>query len=348
MGKDCGGNREGLLWGIITMKICLLGEFSGDLDEGMRKVSFYFAEELSKEHRVLTLDQRNVFTTNFWKDIKNFKPEIIHYIHGPSIKSFILLKVVSLYCRDAKTVMSAMHPGFSFLSKCFIPLFKPDIVLVQSTETEGMFKKLGCNIEFLPCGVDVKKFIPVTVRVKEKLREKYGIEKDKFVILHIGSIKVGRNVQLLEELQRDDNQVIVVGAVSMGIDKNLVQQLESSGCLVWARYFKSVEEIYALSDCYMFPTPPMNRLNSIEMPLSVLEAMSCNLPVITTKFGALPKVFGEGEGLFFVSKEEDFISIIETIKSSNIDVKTIEKVLPCSWENVGEKLNSIYNRLVAN
>ena len=36
----------------------------------------------------------------------------------------------------------------------------------------------------------------------------------------------------------------------------------------------------------------------IETPLSVLEALSCNIPVITTKFGSLP---------FYLKKEMVYI-----------------------------------------
>lgn len=327
------------------MKICLLGEFSGNLDEGMRIVSSHFAEELSNHHQILTSDIRNVFTKEFWRDIKNFDPDIIHYIHGPSIKSFVLLKMLSFRCRSAKTVMYAMHPDFSFLSKRFIPLFKPNLILIQSYETEEIFKNTGCKTEFLPCGVDIKKFKPATEETKEELRDKYGIDQDKFVILHIGSIKEGRNVQLLEKLQNENDQVIIIGAISTGIDKNLTQKLKNSGCLVWAEYFKNIEGIYALSDCYLFPTSSENKLSAIEMPLSVLEAMSCNLPVITTKFGALPRVFKEGDGLFFVKNEDDIFTVLERIKNTNMKVKTREKVLPYSWENIGKKLEEIYFRL---
>lgn len=327
------------------MKICLLGEYSGDLDEGMRKVSSYFAEELSKEHQVFTLDLRDVFTKAFWKDVKEFKPEIIHYIHGPSIKSFMLLKLISLYCRDVKTAMSAMHPSFSFLFKRLIPLFKPELVLAQSFESEGMFKKMGCDTEFLPCGVDTKKFTPNTARTKEELREKYGIDKEKFAVLHIGSIKKGRNIQLMEKLQKENNQVVIVGAISTGPDKDLAHRLEETGCLVWTKHFKNIEEIYLLSDCYIFPTPPMNKMNSIEMPLSVLEAMSCNLPVIATKFGALPRVFEEGNGLFFVENEKDIFTALEETKNRS-KINTREKVMPYAWDNVGKKLERIYETLL--
>lgn len=327
------------------MRICLLGEYSSNLDEGMRKVSYHLADELRKLHQILTLDLRKVFTKNFWKDVKNFNPQIIHYIHGPSTKSFVLVKVISRYCRDAKTVMSAMHPGFYFLSKRFIPMLEPDRILIQSYETEEMFKKLGCETEFMPCGVDVDRFTPVTDKVKEDLKRKYGIEKESFVILHVGSIKESRNIQSLEKLQTGDNQVVIVGALSTGINQGIYEQLKKSGCMVWTRYFKNIEEVYALSDCYLFPTLAENKLNAIELPLSVLEAMSCNLPVISTKFGALPRVFEEGDGLFFFEKERDFLITLEEAKNV-VDVKTREKVLPYSWENVGKKLEEIYYELI--
>lgn len=327
------------------MKICLLGDYSGSLDEGMRKTSFYFAEELAKEHQVLTLDLRDAFTKAFWRDVRNFNPDIIHYIPGATIRSFILLKIASFYCRNAKTVMSAMQPEFSFLSERFIPLFKPDLILTQSHETEEMFKKKGCETEFLPCGVDIKKFIPVIARTKEELREKYGIDKDKFAILHVGSIKEGRNVQLMEKIQKGNNLVIIIGAASTGIEKNLAQRLKKSGCLLWAKYFKNIEDIYAPSDCYLFPTLPVNKFNSIEMPLSVLEAMSCNLPVISTRFGALNRAFEEGNGLIFVDEEEDFMQGIEKIKNDKIEIRTREKVLSYSWENIIKRLEETYERL---
>lgn len=58
--------------------------------------------------------------------------------------------------------------------------------------------------------------------------------------------------------------------------------------------------------------------------MSVLEAMSCNLPVISTRFGALTRVFSEDNGLFFVGNNE-FDQIIKKIKNDNIEIKTREK-----------------------
>lgn len=333
------------------MRICLLGEFNENLDEGMRKFSFYVAKELSKYHHVLPLDLRKVISKSFWRSLKDFNPQIVHYIHGASLKSFILLKSISLYCQDAKTVISIMRPYFS-ASKFLISSIKPDLVLVQSDEIEHLFKTLKCETVFLPfAGVDTEKFNPRLKKIKEELREKYGVKRDKFVILHAGSIKEGRNVMLLKKLQGKNNQVIVVGATSTGIQRGILHKLEEAGCIVWTNYFEHIEEIYSLSDCYVFPVFPKkdifgrNIADSIEMPLSVIEAMACNLPVITTKFGALPRIFSEGVGLFFVEKERDFFAAVENIKTT-AKVNTREKVLPYSWGNIGKKLEEIYYGLI--
>ena len=336
------------------MRICLLGEYNENLDEGMRKSSYYINNELSKNHKTLPLDIRKFASKSFWRDLKEFNPNVVHYIHGSSLKSFLLLKIISLYCRNAKTIISMMLPRLSIISKHLISFIKPDLILIQSDEMERMFKAMKYRTEVLPTGgVDPEKFNPNLRQTKMELRVNYGIDNNKFVILHVGPIKKGRNVLLLKKLQENNNnQVLIVGAVPAGIHQEVLRQLENAGCIVWTKHFKRIEEIYALSDCYVFPVMLKKDIigrhvaDSIEMPLSVLEAMSCNLPVITTRFGDLPKVFDEGGGLFFADKEEDFIVALKSIEDANTEIKTREKVLPYSWDNVGKKLEEIYLKMV--
>lgn len=335
------------------MKICLLGEFRGNLDEAARKISFYISKELSKRHEILSLDLREILSITFWKNLKKFDPQIIHYIHGGSLRSFMLLKIFSLYCKKAKTVSSVMRLSLPLNSKKMFHLIKPNLILAQSNTVEEIFRNFGCMVFFFPIGgVNIEKFTPITLKAKEKLREKYRIEKDKFVILHVGSLREGRNVQLLRMIQGKDNQMLIVSAVSLGFQKQIFHKLKEAGCIVWLKYFENIEEIYSFSDCYVFPVSQKKDIfgreiaSSIEMPLSVIEAMACNLPVITTKFGALLRIFEEGNGVIFVDKEDEFCDALEKLKNNNIDIKTREKVLPYSWENVVKRLDEIYERLL--
>ncbi len=324
------------------MKICILGNTTGNIDEGMKKITYNLSNELAKTNEVLVLNPLQVFSGDFWKSIRDFKPQIIHYVPGPSIKSLILVKTISLYCKDANIVMSAPFPKLSDFSKRFVHLFKPDLMLVQSRNTEKMFRDKKFNTKFFPLsGVETERFTPVSENTKNTLREKYNINKDAFVVLHVGHIKEGRNIQILKKVQEEKgNQVIIVGSTSAGLEASLHQDLKKNGCILFSDYVENINEIYALSDCYIFPV--IDRYNSIEMPLSVLEAMACGIPVITTRFGALPQIFNEGDGLFFVENETDIKIILQKIKKNNFEIRTREKVLLYSWENIAKRLEEIY------
>ena len=327
------------------MRICIISNYPDHCDEGMANIAFYLGRELSKRHEVLHLSLKHLFSRNFWKEVKNFDPQVIHYTHGPSIISFMIVKALAFHCKDAKTVVSAAHPASFRFSKKIAPFLKPDLVLIQSNESERVFRTLSCESEFLPNGVDIEKFTPVSKDIKQKLREKYGLDKEKLIILHIGSIRKRRNIQILNKMQKFKGvQVIVVGSTSMPMEQGIYKSLKESGCVIWRSYFENIEEIYQLSDCYIFPTT--NKLGSINLPLSVLEAMSCNLPVIATKFGVLPTVFEEGDGLIFIDKEEEFIGALEKIINTNTNIKTREKVLPYSWRNVVGRLERIYDGII--
>jgi glycosyltransferase involved in cell wall biosynthesis len=295
------------------------------------------AEELSKNHEIIKLDIKNLFKFKF-RDIKKFNPEIVHFIVGPNtILSFAVAKAFSLF-NNTRVVMSALQPS-PFWFRVLVHLMKPDLMLVQSYKYEKMFGDLGCETKFLPNGVDINRFAPVSEKCKEELRAKYKIEQDKFVILHVGPIKKRRNIEVFKELQKKGNQVIIIGRESQEREMNLYQTLKRKGCKIWTNYLKDIEEVYALSDCYVFPTS--DEYSCIEMPLSVLEAMACNLPVISTKFRALPRVFDEGGGLFFIERDDDIYKTLEKIRNG-IEIKTREKVLPYSLENIVIRLEKIY------
>jgi len=326
------------------MKISLLGIHSGCADEGMKVVTLHLRQELSKHQDVLPLYQRGVLSHEALCKLRDFDPHIIHSVHGPTIRTFILMKILKGTCGKAKTVISALQPHVSGISKALVKILKPDLILAQSYESEDFFVRLGCIVDFLPNGVDVQKFSPVSEETKKEFRDKYGIDKDKFIILHVGPIRRNRNLRILAAMQEQiGGQVIVVGSTSLAPDAETVANLKKSGCIVWQKYLPNIEEIYAMSDCYVFPTVDKN--GSIELPLTVMEAMACNLPVISTEFRALPRLFSEGNGLFFVRKENNVIEKLRQARKE-AEVKTREKVLPYSWGEVAKKLEEIYGRII--
>lgn len=327
----------------------MFSDYIGIKDEGLRNIAFHLCRELSKRHELLRQclkPSKRLFSISFWRRIKDFDPHIIHYIPGPTIKSFMIVRALKICCPQAKTVMSATCPGLSAFSKRFVPLLKPDLILTQSQKSEQMFANLGCKVRFLPSGVDTERFAPVTeAAVKHALRMKYGLNGEKPIVLHVGHITKRRNVLILNELQREGRvQILLVGNLSIPLDQEVYESLIKCGSVVLEVYFRNIEEIYALSDCYIFPVT--NPTGCIEMPLSVMEAMSCNLPVITTRFGALPRVFKEGDGLLYVEKKGEFKELLNVLINGGSNIRNREKVLPYCWERIANKLEQIYEEIL--
>lgn len=325
------------------MRIGLIGDFTEPLDEGQKAIAHYLARELSRDFEITKFNVTALFTPKFWSHIRNTKLHLIHYIPGPSIKSLAVCKLIAVY-HDAKMIVSAPQPTFSTISEKLIPSLRPDLVLVQSKRWEKWFVDQGCKTSFVPNGVDTDKFKPVSTRRRGELRKKFGVNGDRFLILHVGHITHRRNVQFLTKIQGNGKQVLMVSSKYFKADNGLLQSLKSSGCIVLEGHIPNLEQIYAMSDCYLFPPKPGN---TVLTPLSVLEAMACNLPVVSTRFEGLVETFEEGDGLFFADSDADMIRMVEGLESNINNPQTRKKVMPYSWSQVAKQVGQLYQHLLA-
>lgn len=323
------------------VRVCLIGNMEGNIDEGMKKVTFNTYTNIKQNNETLSLNPYNVTTIKFWKEYVNFQPEIIHYLTGPSLSSFFLVKLLSMLSKDSKTIITASHPKVK--CKSLLKFLKTDCIIIHSEEYEKSFKSLNFNTKFIPNGVDLSKFKKIDDKQKNELRIKYSIPNEKFIILHVGNILKERNIDILKKLQNENNQVLIVGSTSIEVDGDVLKELENHGCIVITHYIENIHEIYQSSDCYIFPT--VEKIRAIEIPLSVLEAMACNLPVISTRFGGLPILFEEGNGLFFINSFDEVNTILNEIKSKNVLINTENLVKILSWENIGNELNKLYQEI---
>jgi glycosyltransferase involved in cell wall biosynthesis len=166
-------------------------------------------------------------------------------------------------------------------------------------------------------------------------------------ILHVGHLNYGRNLEALIELQENKNQVVIVSSTSTPEDapkdENLKKKLQKNGIIVIDYYIDKIEELYQLSDCYAFPVTLEQ--GCIGIPLSVLEAMAYNLPVITTKFGGLSKLFTERDGFMYATNEEEFVRKINIAKNMH-NIETTEMIKQYSWNKLIEKLKECLNGII--
>jgi glycosyltransferase involved in cell wall biosynthesis len=147
---------------------------------------------------------------------------------------------------------------------------------------------------------------------------------------------VGRNLAILKVLLNEGYKLVIIGSTRFESDTKFKQSLEKEGYVFFNGYIENIEEFYQASDIYVFPVFTYN--SAIEFPLSVLEAMSCNLPILTTRFGGLPNSFSESECFrYFTGKNEllEKANLLTKIKICNNREIVLKDY---SWEIVFKNL----------
>jgi glycosyltransferase involved in cell wall biosynthesis len=333
-----------------VINVCLLGDFSANLDEGYKNTGFYLAQELETNCIVHRLNIKKIGSVDFWRELKRIKPDLVHTIAQPTLASFIMTYLLGKLKMRTPTVISALRPEryfdtalLTWYQRRLIFTSRPDLMLVQSAKAEAVFEALGCTVSRLANGVDLKKFQAVNATYKRELRIKHGLDPDRPVVLHVGHLAEERNLLALAELPHADIQVVVAGSLYMGTHHDLISQLEAAGYHLFKGYQPNIAELYMMADCYVFPPKPGN---SLAMPLSVLEAMACNLPVITTRFSGLEETFTERHDFRFIAPDEAFLPQVQAVLACTTPVQTRQMVQAFSWSAIAQRLISYYQELL--
>ncbi len=334
------------------MKILYISEaLSHPFDEGIKNVAFSLHKHLRKRTDSLTVTSAGNNTENleivtvslnklFLNSslravIKNYSPDVILYLPEASVtfNSFIRSKVLKAMGRTSKVVILGVKQAeyTALQKKIIMKMMKPDLLLLLGKFELKLFKEAGFKVKVLPPAVDCDKFCPAEKDEKKKIREEYNIPNNKKVVLHVGHIRATRNVEALIKVQELENvQVVIVGSTSTVVEKDIKERLTQSGIRVIDEYIPDISKMYKMSDIYTFPV--VNEIACIEMPLSVFEAMACNLPVITTRFGCLVENFNEDEGFKYFDTSEELVNLIKLNGEDNGEgIKNSIKIKSFTW-----------------
>ncbi len=323
-------------------------------DEGIKNVAVHLIEALAADHDVLALTSdgqgdveygiANINVNRLLLDaelqavIRRFRPQAIVYVPTACATVFSMLRarVLRWHGRGAPTALVALQPRhYGPLGRGLVGRLSPEWVLAQSARTARALERLGCRTALLPPAVDSRRYQPTTPENKAALRSEYGVPSDAIVMIHVGHLKGKRNLsQLLEFQARAGYHVLIVASTSTERDASLKEALQSAGVTVFDWYLPAIEEIYCLSDVYLFLAA--EETAAIEVPLSVLEAMACNLRVICTPFGGLSEFFEAGQGLFYWNGREELPDLVELALSTPCATRAM--VENRTWSAASESL----------
>jgi glycosyltransferase involved in cell wall biosynthesis len=281
----------------------------------------------------------------FLRDIrrlcKKFQPEVILYVPDASLNKLSLARcgLFRLAAGSAPIGMITLQPNsFDMLVRMMLRLWKPDMLFAQAAPSKQVpYERYGIRYQLLPPAVDTERFLTVKGNVeKQHLLRKYSLPQYSKICLHVGHIRQSRNMNWLLRLKLPaEAHLVVVSSTSRFVEKGLKSALQERGATVLNSYLPAIEEIYQLADVYLFPVQAADA--AIEMPLSILEAMACNLSVVTTSFGGLTKYFTNVAGLYFADTPEGFQRAVSKALKAHI-CKTRAAVQLFSWQNIAKIL----------
>jgi glycosyltransferase involved in cell wall biosynthesis len=267
------------------------------------------------------------------------RPETVVYVSRSSISLTALMRsrLLKWMGRQARVVMIALQPrSQSWYSRLASRMLWPDLVLVSTNEEVRGVEALGARAARMMTGVDIERFRPPNPGEKEALRKKWGIPTDTRVVLHVGHLTGGRNLEALLPLASQAGITVVVVASSHRDreSQRLEQTLRDAGVVLIHGYLAQVDEVYRLADCYIFPT--ISTDYAIAMPLSVLEAMASDLPVAATRFGALPERFGAVDGVVLVHSSDQLSGAVADLMARRPSTRKASETY--SWAAVADQV----------
>jgi glycosyltransferase involved in cell wall biosynthesis len=151
--------------------------------------------------------------------------------------------------------------------------------------------RLGVRVFQIPPGVDCDWFRPPQLDERARSRVALGIQPAERVVLHVGHLQAGRNLGVLAELTNAGHVVMLVVSPRFPPDPSMAAELRASGVRLVTDKLPDIRMAYWAADSYVFPTIELNA--AVGVPLSVLEALACGVPVVTTPFDGLPDAIGQ-------------------------------------------------------
>lgn len=224
--------------------------------------------------------------------------------------------------------------------------FWPDLLLVGSEQERKALTALGACADRVWGGVDLAKFRPAASGERRLLRRRWQLPDDQRIVLHVGHLTTGRNLEYLVPLARSERVRVAVAVGTSQQRKpeaeHLLQALRHAGVTVFDGFLPAIEELFRLADCYVF-TPSSDNA-AIEMPLSVVEALASGLPVASMRFGALAEHFIETPAVRLCDSPDELRRAVMEQLNSRPDTSGLADGF--SWERIAERMTQMLASLL--
>ena len=272
--------------------LLVLGEGSEAKDEGLSITTRTVVDALSG-HTALRVTTPRAAALAPLSELRRFDAALC--LVGPTAFTSLALGRFRFarWREGSRVVLGIIHPRTPLETLATVIVARPDVTLSTCPGDDALARRGSRAIRRVPlAGVRGSRFRPPRNRQEvERLRTALGVPSDRLLVLHVGHLRHGRNLDALCGLVDDRTHVLVVASASQPADAGLRARLVGRGIDVRVGYLPAIENVYRAADVYAFPV--LDPRHAIRTPLSVLEARACGIPVLSSPFFGVAGFLGD-------------------------------------------------------
>ena len=283
-----------------------------------------------------------------------FKKKIIHF---GSINCLIIKDVLFSVHGSNKVVLTWFHINPTDERLKYIPVLNKYVDLVHTSNkiTANQLIKYGFDenkVIIIPLGVDLHNFKLYNEAIKNTLKEKYKIPKNKIIIGSFQKDGVGWGKGLepklikgpdilckaLKKLSEEFDIHVFLTGPARGYVKNMLKKFNIPFTHIFLENYLDIVECYNILDLYLVTSRAEGG------PQALLEAMATGVPIVTTNVGMAPNLIkNNSNGL--IAEIENIEEIFQYSKNILTDANLRQKLIKngqktvrnYSWEHIAKE-----------
>lgn len=228
-----------------------------------------------------------------------------------------------------------------------------DKVIVLSQNVKNYFKETyGCDAVFVPNGIN-----PVTPEAADIIREKFGLEKDSY-ILFLARITPEKGLDYLLDAYKGlqtDKKLVIAGSIDPQTDyiRSVLEKAKGCENIIFTDFVSGKTLASLFSNCFVYVLP-----SDIEgMPMTLLEAVGYNARTIVSDIEENTACL-DGYGNAFAHGDADALKATlmhclqnEALKDCDfkadctpeqVQQKRKELIAKYNWDNITDQTIEIY------
>jgi glycosyltransferase involved in cell wall biosynthesis len=201
------------------------------------------------------------------------------------------------------------------------------------------------KLAFIPNSVDAKAFCLVSSQTKESLRRDLALPLEHTIVIYTGRLVSYKGLPLLLQVwkrlrcENDRICLLLVGSGSLDIHnceeelRDFVRTNDLRDTVLFTGEVRNVNQYLQASDIFVFPT------EKEAFGISLIEAMACGLPVISTPVGGVKDIL-EHRYNGLVVQPGDFQQLYEALDVLMTDSSLSGRLGQAAWRTVQDRYST--------